>query len=67
MVNMAKKEMVNTNEFWQPATLFLALLVAFFTIYASSATEDIKLFAVNLTITGLLAVYVFFVIRPKLK
>ena len=63
---MAKREKNGLSKFWQPASFLIAIIILFLTVYTSAIAEDIKLFAVNLAVTGLLAVYVIFVIRPKI-
>jgi hypothetical protein len=54
------------TEFWQPALFLIAFITLLVIIFTSGLPEDIKLFAVNITVTGLLAIYVLFVIRQKL-
>lgn len=64
---MAQKPKNGTGKFWQPAIFLIAVITLFVIIATSGFGEDIKLFAVNLTITGLLAVYVYFVLGQRKK
>ncbi|PIN98085.1 MAG: hypothetical protein COT90_05860 [Candidatus Diapherotrites archaeon CG10_big_fil_rev_8_21_14_0_10_31_34] len=57
---------MNEN-FIQTTIMFLTLALLLLGIFTSQATEAVKLFAFAMVAIGVIAIYIYIVIEPKIK